>query len=111
MAVRPEEFENFACVFIRTPSLNLSLTLRSALLWGAKAPVVANIAYYAMSLLSKSESISVLSSFAIFSAYPLVLQGHLQCAEAQALCNRKKLYLYSFPVPLLPRKYALIVLI
>ena len=47
----------FACVFIRTPSPFLSLTLRSALLWGAKAPVVANIAYYAMSLLSNRESI------------------------------------------------------
>ena len=41
----------------KLPPPVLSLTLRSALLWGAKAPVVANIAYYAMSLLSKRESI------------------------------------------------------
>ena len=54
--LKTEEFDSFASVFIQTPSPVLSLTLRSALLWGAKAPVVANIAYYAMSLLSKRES-------------------------------------------------------
>ena len=43
----------------KLPPPVLSLTLRSALLGGAKAPVVANIAYYAMSLLSKRESIII----------------------------------------------------
>ena len=47
----------FLLVFsVKLPPPVLSLTLRSALLWGAKAPVVANIAYYAMSLLANRES-------------------------------------------------------
>ena len=49
------------CILSNSLPLILSLTLCSALLWGAKAPVVANIAYYAMSLLSKRESCFFLS--------------------------------------------------
>ena len=37
------EFDGSACVLGQTPSPVLSLTLRSALLWGAKAPVVAKL--------------------------------------------------------------------
>ena len=55
LVLKTEELENHAGAFSQTPSPLRGFT-SSALLWETKVSVVANNAYYALSLLAKRES-------------------------------------------------------